>query len=93
MAFMKWLLDMPRFSAVLFIRSANASSLPAICSATATLASLPDWMMMPCSRSLRLTWVPTLMNMREPPVRQACSLTVTGSFSPTWPRRISSVAM
>ena len=40
-----------------------------------------------------VTCEPTLMNIREPPVRQAFSLTVTGSFSPIWPRRISRVAM
>ncbi|MNP47531.1 hypothetical protein D3C76_1415890 [compost metagenome] len=90
---MKWLLLMPRSVAVLFIMSAKASSLPAMCSARATLASLPDWMMMPCSRSLTVTCEPTLMNIREPPVRQAFSLTVTGSFSPICPRRISRVAM
>ncbi|MND84152.1 hypothetical protein D3C80_760360 [compost metagenome] len=90
---MKWLLVMPSFSAVVFIMSAKASSLPAMCSATATLASLPDWMMMPCSRSLMVTWVLTWTNMREPPVRQACSLMVTGSLSPIWPLRISRVAM
>ncbi len=90
---MKWLLAMPRSVAVLFIMSAKASSLPAMCSDRATDASLPDWMMMPCSRSLTVTWLPTLMNMREPPVRQAFSLTVTGSFSPIWPRRMSRVAM
>ncbi|MCY1183786.1 hypothetical protein D9M73_244340 [compost metagenome] len=90
---MKWLLAMPRRAAVVFIRSAKASSLPAMCSATATLASLPDWMMMPCSRSPRATWVPTWTNIREPPVRQACSLMVTRSFSLIWPLRISRVAM
>ncbi|MNN85102.1 hypothetical protein D3C81_2023470 [compost metagenome] len=52
---MKWLLVMPRSPTVLFIMSANASSLPAMCSESATLASLPDWMMMPCSRSLTVT--------------------------------------
>lgn len=92
-ASMKWELVRPSFCAVVFIMSAKASSLPAICSARATLASLPDWMMMPCSRSLTDTWLPTLMNIREPPVRQACSLTVTRSFSPMRPASISLVAM
>ena len=84
---------MPSFCAVLFIMSAKASSLPAMCSARATEASLPDWMMMPCSRSLTDTCEPSLMNMREPPVRQACSLTVTMSLSAMRPPSISLVAM
>ncbi len=62
-------------------------------SAMATLASLPDWMMMPCSRSSTETWVLTWMNIRDPPVRQAFSLTVTMSLSAIWPFLISRVAM
>ena len=57
--------------------SAKAASLPAMCSAKATLASLPDWMMMPRNRSSTLTSVPSWMNMREPGVRQALTLTST----------------
>ncbi|MNV62228.1 hypothetical protein D3C71_1547650 [compost metagenome] len=98
MAFIKWLLLMPRRAAVSFIMSAKASSLPAMYSARAILASLPDWMITPCSRSSTLAWLFSGRNMVEPPeaappVRQACSLMGTRSCSPILPLRISSVAM
>jgi hypothetical protein len=70
---------MPSRAACWFIMSANALSLPAMCSASATLASLPDWMMTPRIRSSTDTRVPSRMNMREPGVCQALTLTGTSS--------------
>ena len=72
--------------------SAKAASLPAMCSAKATLASLPDWMMMPRNRSSTLTSVPSWMNMREPGVRQALTLTGTWSARAMRPPSISPAA-
>ena len=83
---------MPSSAACRFIMSAKAASLPAMCSARATLASLPDWMMMPRNRSSTLTSVPSCMNMREPGVRQALTLTDTLSFRAMRPPSISPAA-
>ncbi|CSD30538.1 Uncharacterised protein [Vibrio cholerae] len=72
-----------------FIRSTNASSVPATCSAIATHASLPDWMMMPRLRSLTLTVVPTSTNIFEESGKffaQAFLLITTSSFSEMLPR-------
>ena len=75
-----------------FISSTNASSEPATCSAIATHASLPDWMMMPLFRSLTLTVVPTSMNILEESgkfLAQAFLLMVTSSSGETLPLLIS----
>jgi hypothetical protein len=49
-----------------FICSTNFSSLPAMSSASAIDASLPDWMMTPCRSSSTVTALRGSMNMREP---------------------------
>ncbi len=85
----KFVLRMPRRRAYSFINSAKAASVPAVYSARATEASLPDWMIMPRISWSTRTRVPTSMNMREPPVRQARSLTVTMSSSAISPLRSS----
>ncbi len=54
-----------------FMRSANASSVPASASASATAASLPDCTMMPRSRFSTLTSSPSRMNIFEPPIAAA----------------------
>ena len=56
---------MPSLAAQAFIRLAKESVLPARCSAMATQASLPDWMMMPLLRSSTETCLPTSMNILE----------------------------
>ena len=68
---------MPRRSASRFIIPANASSEPAICSASAMQASLPDCTIMPRISSSTLTGFFGSMNMREPGARQARSDTFT----------------
>jgi hypothetical protein len=73
----KWVFFMPSRAASRFIRSANASSDPATVSASAMLASLPDWTITPCSSSSTLTAFFGSMNMREPSARQAFSDTLT----------------
>ena len=78
-AFLKWLAVMPSSRAFSFARSAKAVSLPASASAKTMQASLPDWMIMPRSRSSTPTRSPTLTNISEPSIRQARSL--TGSVS------------
>ena len=67
-----------------FISSENASSLPAIPSASAMQASLPDWIITPCSRLSTLTRLLSAANIAEPPdgappLRQAFSLMVISS--------------
>ena len=64
---------------------ANSSSEPAIASAMATQASLPDWMMMPRIRSSTFTRSPTSTNICEPPIFQARSLTRISSSSLSLP--------
>ena len=76
---------MPKARACWFINSANSSSLPAAYSAKATLASLPDWMITPFNSASTLTSLPTSMNMREPCMRHAFSLTITLSSREIWP--------
>jgi hypothetical protein len=71
----------PSERAVSFISATNASTEPETCSASATLASLPDWMSMPRTRSSTSTSEFTSMNIRVPPMRQAFSLTRTRSSS------------
>ena len=61
----KWLSFMPSLAAQEFIRLAKESVLPARCSAMATQASLPDWMMMPLFRSSTETCLPTSINILE----------------------------
>ena len=68
---------MPRRCASRFIICAKFSSPPAMASASAMQASLPDCTIMPLIRSSTFTCVPTWMNMREPPVFQARSETGT----------------
>ena len=46
----------------------------------ATLASLPDEVMMPCNKSDTLTFLPTSINILEPPVFHAFLLIKTSSF-------------
>ena len=53
-----------------------------MCSASAIAASLPDWMIMPYSRSFSDTWLLSCRKLVEPsvpapPPRQAFSLMVT----------------
>ena len=64
--------------AVRFIIAAKASSVPPIASASATEASLPDWITMPLNSSSTSTPLFTGTKLREPWVRQARSDTVTG---------------
>ena len=68
---------MPSRAASLFMRSTNASSDPAIVSASAIAASLPDCTIIPCSNSSTLTAFFGSMNMREPSARHALADTVT----------------
>ena len=67
----------PSRAASLFMRSTNASSEPAVVSASAMAASLPDTAIMPCSNSSTLTAFFGSMNMREPSTRHALVETVT----------------
>ncbi len=71
---------MPSSRARLFIIATKAGSLPAIPSASAMQASLPDWTTAPWIRSSTLTRLWIAANMLEvwdgaPPRRQASSLT------------------
>ena len=77
----KWLWLSPISAAFSFILSTKARSLPARASARTTQASLPDWMIMPRTRSSTFTRSPTRKNICEPPIFQACSLTVSTSSS------------
>ncbi|HET8698584.1 MAG TPA: hypothetical protein VFO94_13910, partial [Gammaproteobacteria bacterium] len=70
---------MPSAAAVEFMRSTKASTEPEMRSASATLASLPDWISMPRIRSSTATREFTSMNIRVPPVRHARTLTGTSS--------------
>ncbi len=74
---MNFELFMPRRSASRFIRPAKASSEPAICSASAMQASLPDCTIMPRISSSAVTGRLGSMNMRDPGARQAFSDTLT----------------
>ena len=71
---------------------AKPSSSPPMYSATATLASLPDWMTMPRSRSSSFTVVPSRTNIFEPPVRHALTLIGTSSAKSMRPAAISAAA-
>ncbi len=72
---------MPSRSASRFIMPANASSDPAIRSASAMQASLPDCTIMPRISSSTVTGFFGSMNMREPGARQAFSEALTCSSS------------
>lgn len=61
--------------------STNASSVPAICSAMATDASLPEATAMPFSKSRTDICSPGSRKIWEPPIEAACSLTCTISSS------------
>ena len=77
----KWLWVRPSSFAFSVIRSANAASVPASASAKTMQASLPDWMIMPRTRSSTGTRSPTLTNISEPSTRHAFSLTGSVSVS------------
>ena len=64
-----------------FIIAANWSSLPPMASASATEASLPDWITMPLNKSSTDTPLFTGTKLRDPWVRQARSEIVTGCCS------------
>ena len=70
---------MPSRCASRVIASANASSPPATASASAMLASLPDWMIMPRTSSSTVTGMRCSMNMRDPSALRARSDTGTTS--------------
>lgn len=74
----------PKACAVLFMTLTKASSLPAMCSAIATHASLPEVMMMPFTSVSTGTSSPSLMNNFEPPVFQAFLLIWTLSSRFSW---------
>ena len=75
--FMKWVSLMPRRSASRFISWAKPSSEPAISSASATQASLPDCTIMPCTSWSTVTGLRGSMNIREPIIFHAFSDTGT----------------
>ena len=84
---------MPSAAAVRFMTSTKPASLAATCSASATLASLPDWMISPRSRSPSGTTELASTNIREPGIDCAVWLTMTGSSSASVPRASSSATM
>src|SRR5665213_2835329 len=72
------------------IWTAKSASVPAMPSASTMQASLPDWMIMPCSRSSTGTLLLSAANIVEvcegaPPLRQAFSLTLYSSVRLTLP--------
>ena len=84
---------MPSAAAVRFMMSTKPASLAATCSASATLESLPDWMINPRRRSPSATTEPASTNVREPGIDCATSLTMTGSSIARDPRASSSATM
>ena len=81
---------MPNSAARAFIISAKLSSVPAMPSASVIAASLPDWMIMPRSRSSTRTWLLSFRNIAEPcalapPVSQAFCETVKRSSRWSFP--------
>ena len=70
---------MPRRCASSFISVTNCPSLPPTSSASAIAASLPDWMIIPYTRSCTDTGLFASMNMRDSsrPTRRTASLGVT----------------
>ncbi len=63
------------------MRSVKAVSVPAMCSASASVASLPDCVSTPCTSTSTGTGLAGSMKLREPPVRQASALMVISSSS------------
>ena len=74
-ALVKCVLYMPMSSAFWFISSAKLSSVPPRYSATTMQASFPDATRIPLIRSSTRTFLPTSMNILEPPLRHAFSET------------------
>ncbi|MNV78833.1 hypothetical protein D3C71_1723490 [compost metagenome] len=66
---------MPKALACSFIRRTKFSCDPPTPSASAMVASLPDWTIMPLIRSSTGTCILGSMNMREPGIFHARSLT------------------
>ncbi len=66
---------MPSALACSFMSSTKCSTVPPTPSASATVASLPDWTIMPLIRSSTGTCIFGSMNMREPGIFQARGLT------------------
>ena len=71
---------MPMSRAVSFIRSANLSWLPLMCSAMATAASLPEHSSSPYSSVSSVSCSPTFRYMEDPSVYAASRETVTTSL-------------
>ena len=67
---------MPKSLAWAFIISTKRSAVPPIPSASAIVASLPDCTTMPLIKSSTGTFILGSMNMREPGIFQARSLTL-----------------
>ena len=67
---------MPSSRALAFISATKALSEPEMPSASTMQASLPDWMIMPRSRSSTRTSLPSSTNILEPPIFQAVSDTL-----------------
>ena len=91
---MKYVPCKPSSAACWFIRSANAASLPAMCSAIATVASLPEEMTTPRSSSAMLTGRRGSIHINDEPLNtgfcdQALRLIATGSPRLTRPALIS----
>ena len=86
----KWVSAMPSSWALWFIRSTKAASLPAICSATATLASLPEDTAMHLIMVSRVCTSPAARYTWEPPMELAYSLVVTWSVRLTFPLSMAS---
>ena len=74
---MNWVSFSPSRCASRFIICAKTSSDPPTSSASATVASLPDCTIMPCSSSSTVTGFRGSMNIREPPDFHARCETVT----------------
>src|SRR5487761_70753 len=72
---------MPSRCAYSFMSCTKPARVPPTRCDSATVASLPDCTIIPLIRSMTGTSLPTLTKVREPPVRQAASLIVTGSSS------------
>ena len=73
------------------MRSRNASSDPAVCSASATVASLADWITIALSSSSTVITSPTSSQISEPPMELANALVVTCCSSVSSPRSMASM--
>ncbi len=89
----KWAVVRPNSCAWRFILSTNEVTLPEMCSARATQASLPDATVIPWISWSTLTVVPTSTNILEPSVRQASSEMLTSPSNASLPWEISSKTM